>query len=261
MISDDNMTIICKNCNQNFQGHFCNNCGQPANTHKINIHFLWHDIQHGFLHLDKGILYTVKELFTRPGHSIREYIEGKRVKHFKPISLVLVLAGILGLLYHFFHINLLEGNVVLTAHDEEGSKFIDAFNNTINWITEHYALVTVLLLPVLALCTFWVFKKAHFNFVEHLVLNAYLTGQKLVFHIVIFPLIYFYSGTSTLQAITGIENMIDICLTIWVFTQFFNHQSKWTIFWRTILSLTLYFLLLVLIIILGVIFIYLKTKH
>jgi hypothetical protein len=253
------MTTICKNCNNHFQGHFCNNCGQPAETAKISIHFLWHDLQHGLLHLDKGILYTSKELFTRPGHSIREFIEGKRVKHFKPISLVLVLAGILGLLYHFFHISILEGSVVVTSSDKNGNEYIKAFKNISDWITEHYAIVTIIQLPVFALCTFMVFRKVHYNFTEHLVLNSFLTGQKLIYHIILFPLIFFYSATPTLKPIIAIENLLDFGLTVWVFIQFFASQNKWGTFWRTILSLILYLLFLGILISIGI-FIYLKTK-
>ncbi|MEO8862184.1 MAG: hypothetical protein ABI358_12210 [Ginsengibacter sp.] len=32
----------------------------------MNFHFLWHDVQHGLFHFDKGVLYTTKQLFTRP---------------------------------------------------------------------------------------------------------------------------------------------------------------------------------------------------
>ena len=92
------MQIICKNCGHIYSGQFCNNCGQPSDTHKLNLHFIWHDLQHAFLHFDKGVLFTAKELFTRPGNSIREFIEGKRVKHFKPISLVIILATLYGVL-------------------------------------------------------------------------------------------------------------------------------------------------------------------
>ena len=66
----------------------------------MNFHSLWHDIQHGLFHFDNGVLYTAKQLFTRPGNSIREYIDGKRVRHFKPISLVILLATVYGFLYH-----------------------------------------------------------------------------------------------------------------------------------------------------------------
>ena len=76
-----------KNCNHHFKGNFCSNCGQKAKTEKINFHFLWHDIQHGLFHFDSGILYTAKQLFTKPGMAIKEFIEGNRIKHFKPLLL------------------------------------------------------------------------------------------------------------------------------------------------------------------------------
>src|ERR1035437_8773131 len=106
------MTTNCQNCNAVLHGKYCSNCGQSSEIHKIDIHYLSHDIQYGLLHFDKGILFTTKELFTRPGNSIREFLEGKRAKHFQPISLVLVLAGIYGLLFHFFKINMFENYVV-----------------------------------------------------------------------------------------------------------------------------------------------------
>ncbi len=113
------MTKYCRNCNAELTGNFCSHCGQNSSTHKINLKFLWHDIQHGLLHVEKGILFTVKELFTRPGHTIREYLEGKRVKHFKPVSLVLLLAGFYGLLSHYFDINLLSNNIEVTGSGEK----------------------------------------------------------------------------------------------------------------------------------------------
>ncbi len=56
------MPHICKNCGNHFNYEFCGHCGQTVDTHDINWHFLWHDIQHGLLHFEKGILYTTKEL-------------------------------------------------------------------------------------------------------------------------------------------------------------------------------------------------------
>ena len=41
---------------------------------------------------------------------MREFLNGKRVKHFKPMSFVILLAGIYGLLSHYFDINLLSNN-------------------------------------------------------------------------------------------------------------------------------------------------------
>lgn len=55
--------IKCKNCSFSFEGNYCSNCGQTAKTERISFKFLWEDIQHGILHYDKGIVYTVKQLF------------------------------------------------------------------------------------------------------------------------------------------------------------------------------------------------------
>lgn len=72
---------------------------------------MWHDIQHGLFHFDQGIFYTAKQLFIRPGHSIREFIEGKRVEHFKPLSLVIILATAYGIIENFDE----SGNLVDSA--------------------------------------------------------------------------------------------------------------------------------------------------
>jgi hypothetical protein len=104
-----------------------------------------------------------------------------------------------------------------------------------------------------------VFRKVHYNFTEHLVLNSFLTGQKLIYHIILFPLTCFFSATPTLKPIIAIENLLDFGLTVWVFIQFFASQNKWATFWRTILSLILYLIFLGIIISIGI-FIYLKIK-
>ncbi len=74
-VVDHTTLVTCKNCQNTFHGAYCNACGQSAHTDKIDKHFLYHEIQHGLLHVDSGIVYTTKELFTRPGHAIREFIE------------------------------------------------------------------------------------------------------------------------------------------------------------------------------------------
>lgn len=150
------MQVICKNCHQVFEGNYCNNCGQSVDTHKINIHFLWHDIQHGLLHFDKGILYSLRQLFTRPGHSVREFIEGKRAKHFKPLSLVVVLATLYGVLYHYFDINLFPSSA-------ENNVDYSEFNEL---IATHFSWITILTIPLYTIGTFICFRSQGYNFVE-----------------------------------------------------------------------------------------------
>ncbi|THD31409.1 DUF3667 domain-containing protein [uncultured Flavobacterium sp.] len=222
------MNPICKNCEHEVNGNFCSECGQSTHTHPINFHYLWHDIQHGIFHFDKGLLFTAKELFTRPGHSIREFIQGKRVSHFKPTSLVFLLGSFYGLLYHFFHIEI-PANV--TSEDTG-----QTFNVMGDWITAHYALATLFTIPLLSIASFLAFRKTGYNLVEHLVLNGFIAGQKLMLQFIFFPLLYIYSGTQTILLLSVISVFIDILLAFWTYNQFFDTQSTIKNILKTILT-------------------------
>lgn len=249
--------ITCKNCNQKFEGHFCNNCGQSADTHKINSHFLWHDIQHGLLHFDKGIFFTLKELFTRPGYSIKEFIEGKRVKHFKPISLILLLAGIYTLLYHYFHASILEGSFGISGTGKDVVQIKSILEKVNEWATQHFAIVALLQLPIFATATFLSFRKSGYNFMEHIVLNAFLTAQRLVLHILLFPVIYINSHALSMQAISIFDTITGFGIMVWTLIQFFNREKKMAIFLKTLLTYILYLIMIGIIESIGA-FIYLQ---
>jgi hypothetical protein len=252
------MTTTCKNCKQQFKGKFCNQCGQSADTNDINFHFLWHDIQHGLLHFDKGIFYTIKQLFTRPGHSIKEFIEGQRVKHFKPISLVIVLAGIYGFLIHYFNIS----DFIEVKIDDTSSKVINV-KKVISWISSHYAFTTLLLLPLTSLATYWSFKKEKYNYIQHFVINAFLSGLHIIIRLLFFPLIFLFDKGSGIRILT-IPDIIGAGYTIWALYQFFDFLPVKKRLWKIILSyiyLGLMYILFVFIV--GLIFGILleKVKH
>ena len=86
----------CANCDRAIDGtdqKFCPACGQPTPAHRIDWHFLGHEFEHSVLHMDRGILYTLKNLMFRPGHLIRDYIDGRRAQHVKPLLLTMVSAA------------------------------------------------------------------------------------------------------------------------------------------------------------------------
>lgn len=220
------MEILCKNCKHIYSGHYCNNCSQPADTHKINVHFVWHDIQHGLFHFDQGILYTFKELFTRPGNSVREFIEGKRVKHFKPISLVILLATLYGFLYHYFDISLLP---------EKNDVEFD-YSNFNEWATTHFSWVTIATIPLYTIGTAIAFRRQPYNFLEYFILNTFKASQKLFAHIALFPLVYCFNETPYISKITSFTYALDLVLIFWTNMQFFTNMSKIKIFFLSVLS-------------------------
>ncbi len=244
----------CLNCHHTLTGKYCSNCGQSAATHKINIHFLWHDIQHGLLHIDKGILFTTKELFTRPGDSIREFIDGKRVKHFKPISLVLVLAGVYGLLYHFFKINMLSHYIEINGSNASVNRLKEIIEKMTEWITEHYSILALLQIPIYTVGTYIGFRRSGYNFIEHLIINTFLVGQRLILHIITFPFYYMSSGTLMLRKTDNIIFCIGYALAIWTLFQLFKNQKLRLLKIIVSLCISLFIILLLLAVGLVVLF-------
>lgn len=237
------MQVTCKNCGQTYSGHFCNNCGQPAATHKLNLHFIWHDIQHGFFHFDSGVLYTAKELYTKPGKSIREFIEGKRVKHFKPISLVIILATLYGVLRHLFHFSVLDQKVVSEIQGVE-------YESLNEWISHHYYWIILLSIPMFSLASYVVFRKQGYNFIEHIVLNSYMASQRLILRIAIFPITKYFTESENNKLFVDFLMLMDIVLIFWTYITFFNNLSKIKAFLYSIYSyvlfLAIFFILLLL---------------
>lgn len=239
------MQVTCKNCGLTYSGHFCSNCGQPAATHKLNIHFIRHDIQHGFFHFDNGVLFTAKELFTRPGDSIREFIEGKRVKHFKPISLVIILATLYGLLRHLFHFSILDKNAVSEIQGVD-------YENLNEWISHHYSWIILLSIPMFSVASFVVFRKQGYNFIEHFVLNSYMASQRLIFRIAIFPVIKYCSESENVTLFVDFLMLMDIVFIFWSYITFFQNLSKVKAFIFSIYTYLLFLVVFFIVLLIGV---------
>ena len=228
--------ITCKNCNNQFEGQFCNQCGQSADTQRLDFKFLLKNLHKNFLkYFHKGIFYTSRQLFTRPGHSIREYIEGKRVNHFEPIGLLIAFAAFYGVLYHTFDINMFSG---LSDNTLDGK--LD-FKSAGNWITDHFAVVTLLFVPVYSIGSFLSFRKQGYNFYEHIYINTFLASQRLLIRIATFPLLVILDGTENIFIFRDLLILADIALMVWSYTQFFNKLTKTKATLLSILSYLIFF--------------------
>lgn len=244
------MQLTCKNCSHKFKGNFCNFCGQPSNTHRMDLHTMWHDFMHGILHIDKGFFYTIYQLFSRPGYAIKEFLDGKRVKHFKPVPLVFILAGVYALLYHYFDIQLISDLKISSKNTEDVTSIFEKINK---WRSQHYALVTIFSLPFYTLGIFLVFKKVGYNFIEFFVLASFIEVQKLVITIILFPLTYLLINTEEGYYLGLAIRIFSFCLMLWTMVQFFNKLTKKQVFFKTLLSIVIPYAI-VLILVLIVIF-------
>jgi hypothetical protein len=84
----------CLNCDNQYAGKLCPQCGQKSHTHRYTFAAILHDIPHSVFHVDRGLLYTFRQLMYSPGKAIKEFLTGKRVDHVSPFAYLILLCAI-----------------------------------------------------------------------------------------------------------------------------------------------------------------------
>ena len=153
------MTPNCLNCNEPVSQHFCAHCGQKTDTHRLNLkHFFLHDVLHGVWHFEKGMLFTIKETFARPGQAALDYIQGKRVRYYNVFYLCLLLIGANFLLSHYYE------------SYREGGYFEGNSTEVKIFFSKYSKFVILSLVPLLSLNAWLVFRRLRLNLAEHFIL-------------------------------------------------------------------------------------------
>src|SRR6218665_1211615 len=247
---------LCKNCHQVHQGNFCSHCGQKTNTVRLNWHYIKDEANYTILHFNKGFLYTIKELFTRPGDTIREFFEGKRVNHYKPLLLVFVLAGINGYLS-------LKLDMVSMMQEYSTQKMnsavVEEYSNAMHWFYAHYSLFEILALPIVSLVSWISFRKWGYNYVENIVINCFAAGQRLIFSTFCL-LVYLVVPPQIAMKLSMFLGIITFGLTVWTYAGLYKNHKTSSVVLRIMLFLfLLLFVGFILLIVFSIIFaIYLK---
>ncbi|OOV28688.1 hypothetical protein BXU11_01695 [Flavobacterium sp. LM5] len=224
----------CLNCNSQTTGSYCYNCGQKTSTSRFSFkHIFKTDIANKFYSLFKNdLFFTLKELAIRPGFSIREYIEGKRVNHMNYMSLYLLLsaAGI------FLDKYATVSEAAISSEDSGSTKILTQYFDFVRDNPKTYIFITI---PVVSVFTFLFFKKSKFNFSEHLIMNVYKASAVLIITKVVTILSILTSNLTFLKVVYDILAYVVFGYSVWFLHQFFYDNklySKFSIFSRTSLS-------------------------
>lgn len=204
------MALVCKNCGAAATGRYCSQCGQSTSTGRLDMKVILHDLQHGMLHVHNGIFYTLAELFRRPGTTIRSYLDGKRVRHFQPVSMMVVLSAFYAWLNHV-------GGHDLVAPNGGETSSVAIIRRSIE---DHYAISEVLLLPFFALGSLIVFRRRGERFVEWLAFHAFMVSQRTVIQIVTLGLVT-VAGTQAEGTIRYGSLVVNAIYMLWAVRQFY----------------------------------------
>jgi hypothetical protein len=229
--------MICKNCDINFDGNFCNNCGQSAKVRKINTKFFFEEIQGSIFQVNRGFLFTVKELFTRPGQSIREFIEGKRKNHIKPLAFLVLTSSLYLLINYLFEHQTIIATAIKGYNMADGSS--DGALST--FIKNNQTYFILLLLPSFSLASYLAFIKAKYNFYEHIILNLYITGQQMLIYT-----IFSFIDAGKDEPIVALPLILGVAFNSWSYLQFFNKENRFKKIILTIFTYIIFILLTIL---------------
>ena len=201
----------CKNCNTEIDYNFCPNCGQPKNLKRIDKQYIMHEIEH-VLHFERGILHTVKELFTNPGKNIRKYLTESRTRLVKPVIFIFLTSLLYTLINNFFHI-------------EDAYVNNNVFDNSlilkiINWIQSHYGYANLLTGIFIAIWLKILFKKYDYNFYELLIMLCFVMGISMI----IFSVFALIEGLVHFKLL-GFASIISFLYLILSIVSFFNDKK------------------------------------
>lgn len=184
---------------------------------RINSTYIIHEIKH-LLHLESGFLFTVKQLFIRPGKLVRTFISEDRSKATKPIIFLIFSATLFTIIFHYFHIKY----EFFSLNQEIGSidKFLE--KKTISdWINNHIGYTSLIIGFFIALWITLFFRKARYNIYEITVLLCYSIGQGLL----ITSLFALFAVAFKMNAIASIGVFAGYLYIFWSIGQFFGEKK------------------------------------
>jgi len=246
---------ICLNCDYTIDENFCCHCGQKR-FKRIDKKYVTDEIQYLLIHTNKGFLYTLKKLAKNPGKTAREFIEGNRVNHYKPILLTFLLSGISAFI-SFKVIGLASIMKEFYTEQHLNSPFM---NDYMAISTGYNTFIMLGLVPLFALTTWIAFHKWKANYYEHIVINAYILSTYTLVNIVFLYPILFISrhNTSAFATIASLSTLVVPFLLLWFFKGYYPEKPMKQIVWRVLATLGLViavlFVLMIIVTIGGIIY-------
>jgi hypothetical protein len=150
----------CLNCGTPLTGKYCNNCGQKADTHRISTrHFVMHDLLHGALHIEKGLFFTILQVFKHRGRTALDYIAGQRIRYYNVFYLSLILLSLNILAVFYKH----------KLHPDTIIKRSGSVSSLYEFTAVNIKFIILTFIPLMALNMLLLFRRKKHNYAEHMV--------------------------------------------------------------------------------------------
>lgn len=275
-------THKCLNCGTEFEGNFCPECGQNADTGRYTMRFIFENLVAAFTSKDGGLWFTLKSLFTRPGTMIVDNLNGKRRRYFSPFPLLFFALTVYILLYsvtgsrsymkqlekEYLEIEKEDGTepmAEITITDADGNekpisvrkqRIDKIFGQGIKFYNNYYTTIFMLTLPFFLFATrVWYGKdnrKRYFR-AEYLVAITYSMVMVVIYRCLA-SIVYLFSPNVS-------DSMGEWVFLVIVaaFTACFHKMLEFSIpktAWRSLLAVVLYYMIMLFVLMFGCIIAY-----
>jgi len=208
----------CKNCGTSFDGHFCNNCGQRGLQGRLKFKEVLTNALDLLFNLERGLIFTTKQLTIRPGTVVSEYIDGKRVKYYSPFKFLILFVAI---------------NTFLAIKIEEygtKAKIVNVTETSSDYLfillNDYWQLLSLLMVPIYAALSTLLFKEYKYNYTENLALNSYVIGYQNLLGAIYYTIFLIFCpdcGSGIYPALLG------LLFLIWCYIRLFNRRPVITL--------------------------------
>ena len=230
----------CQNCGGEIAVTFCSTCGQKKYK-RIDKNYLVDEFQYSFLHANKGFFYSIKKIIKNPGKTAREFVDGNRVRHYKPLGLTFVLSGISA----FITFKIIGTNEIMTSFMNKFKlntmQSQEQLDQSMAFNVDYNAFLLLALVPFFAISTYLSFKKWGNNYYEHVVMNAYiLSFYQLLLILLIYPILYFLQDNEGLfiSVFVGTTFLFPLII-MWFFREFYYDKPRKSTYKRSLLTVAL----------------------
>ena len=254
----------CLNCGTKCNGEYCPKCGQKTSTHRFQVKETISNTITSLIGGDNKLWATCVGLLTRPGHMVREYLLGKRVCYYNPVSLLVCLVAIYAIATYFFTdavspFDIMRPDVNMDSlNSSSATKFLTYYQLLLS-NNVYFAIFTVLISIFPYRCVFRKEKlmrptgeEEAMNVAEHFIALTYQTCFNILFAFFMIPLCVFD------DYITWVARICFFMPTVYCFILYKQLlQITWRkSIWLNIFALMLSFLLnfTILVIVIGILY-------
>lgn len=223
---NDPSSYHCSNCGTDFVGNFCPICSQREGMGPITWKSVAQSIGEVWGLHNRSLLYSLVQLFLRPGYFISDYISGKRQVSFPPVKM-LALIAVLAIFIDYLTGSPITG-VFNNDFDFAGDKML-LIDNAFEWMNLHPEVMSLILLSYLIIPIYFIFRFAPRN-TRHTLPQGFFIQ---VFSAIVFLIFNIFDD------ITSLHTTIFVLGNVWLFCaykQIFGY-GLWGTLWRLALAL------------------------